>query len=133
MSSSNLSQSSALRSIGMLFGAVPFGYGINAILRPDDALTLFKLEPPALPADKALVNSLIAIYGIRNLFMGTAIFAAGYHRAHKTLGWILIALGGVAFGDGLVCYQAGKGGEWGHWGYAPVSAIVGSLFLGLLG
>jgi hypothetical protein len=132
MPSSKLSQSSGLRSIGLLFGAIPIGFGINAILRPDHALTFFEFEPPALPADKALVNSLMVVYGIRDIFMGVAVFAAAYHRAHKTMGWILIAIGGVAFGDGLVCYQAGKG-EWNHWGYAPVLAVVGSLFLGLLG
>ncbi len=64
--------------------------------------------------------------------MGVAVLAAAYLGDRRTLGWMLIAGAGVAFADGAVCKaQVGKG-EWNHWGYAPVVAVVGSVLLGVL-
>jgi len=107
------------------------GFGVNAILRPDNALTFFEWEVPTAASDKNLVNSLMTVYGVRDIFMGLAIYATVYFGNRKALGWILIAGSGVAFADGVVCWNQGKG-EWNHWGYAPMLTVVGSLLLGIL-
>jgi len=71
------------------------------------------------------------VYGARDIFMGLALYAAAYTGNRKTLGWITLAGSAVAFVDGVVCWQAGKG-EWNHWGYAPMLTVVGGLLLGAL-
>ncbi|KAJ5350049.1 hypothetical protein N7541_007776 [Penicillium brevicompactum] len=121
------SRSLGLRLAASAIASACIGVGINAILRPDHALTFFEFQPTSA-IDKPIVDSLVTIFGIRDIFMGVAILAASYFGTHSTLGWILIATGGVAFADGLVCWSHG-GGEWNHWGFAPVVAVIGGLLL----
>ena len=64
--------------------------------------------------------------------MGVAIYSAAYFGSRKSLGWILIAVSGVAFVDGFVCRIYARNGEWNHWGYAPILTMVGSVLLGVL-
>ena len=111
-----------------VFGVIPIAFGINAILRPAHALTFFEFPPPTTAADAALVNALTAIYGVRDIFMGLAIYATAWFGSARALGWILVAVGGVGVADGVVCLQMG-GGEWNHWGYAPVVMGIGALIL----
>lgn len=106
------------------------GFGINAILRPDQALTFFEFEPPTGSADHKMVNSLMVVYGVRDIFMGFAIYTAGNCGTRRALGWTLIAASAVAFADGAVCWTHGAG-QWNHWLYAPVIAVSGSLVLGM--
>lgn len=61
--------------------------------------------------------------------MGLTIYAAGFLGTRKSLGWTLIATSAVAFADGAVCWSQGHG-QWNHWGYAPVLAIIGGLLVG---
>jgi Domain of unknown function (DUF4267) len=132
MAPSSLSQSLSLRIAASAFATIFVGFGINAILRPQEALVFFEFEVPASALDKKVVDGLMVIYGARDIFMGLAIYLAAYFGDHKSLGWILIAASGVALVDGAVCrVQVGKG-EWNHWGYAPVLTVVGSLLLGVL-
>jgi len=131
MASSRLSDASALRIASSVFATIFVGFGINAIVRPDHALTFFEFAPPAGAADKKLVDSLMVVYGARDIFMGLAMYAAAYVGSRKSLGWITLAASGVAFVDGIVCKQAGQG-EWNHWGYAPMLTVVGTLLLGVL-
>lgn len=125
-----LSQSVGLRLASSAIATTFIAFGVNAILRPDHALTFFEFQPPTAVEEKQMVDSLMAIYGIRDIFMGAAIFAASYFGTRSALGWILIATGGVAFADGLVCWSHGQG-EWNHWGYAPMVIVIGSLLLGI--
>jgi Domain of unknown function (DUF4267) len=131
MASSKFSQSPSLRIAASVFATIFVGFGINAILRPENALTFFEFVMPTLAANKKLVENLMVVYGVRDIFMGLAIYSAAYFGDHKTLGWIVIAGSGVAFVDGAVCRAEGKG-EWNHWGYAPMLTAVGSLLLGVL-
>lgn len=125
-----LSHSVVLRLAASVFATTFVGFGVNAILRPDHALTFFEFQPPTSLVDKQMVESLMAIYGIRDIFMGAAIYAASYFGTRSTLGWILIAASSVAFADGYVCWTHGQG-QWNHWGYAPMIAVAGSLLLGV--
>lgn len=129
---SRLSHSPYLRIAASVFGTIFLGFGINAMLRPANALEFFEFEAPASAADKKLVDSLMVIYGARDLFMGLAIHAAAYFGDRRALGWIVVAASGVAFVDGAVCRMNVSKGEWNHWGYAPVLTVVGSMLLGVL-
>ncbi|KAK4679812.1 hypothetical protein QC764_207380 [Podospora pseudoanserina] len=125
------SQLSALQYAAHAFATIFTGFGINAILRPQHALTFFEFAPPASAADAKMVDSLMAVYGARDIFMGVAIYAAALFGTKKSLGWTLVAASGVAVVDGIVCWSHGQG-EWNHWGYAPMITAVGAVLLGIL-
>jgi len=131
MASSNLSQSSSLPVVANAFATIFIGFGINAIIRPEHALTFFEMKPPALPADKKLFDALMVVYGARDIFMGLAIYSAALFGSRQSLGWTLVAGSAVAFVDGVVCRSYVGIGEWNHWGYAPVIAVVGALLAGI--
>jgi hypothetical protein len=126
-----LSQSTALFIATNVFGIIFIGFGINAILRPIEALTFFEFDVPTLPAERKVVESLSIVYGVRDIFMGVAINIVACYGQRKAAGWILIAASAVAFADGVVCWMHGKG-EWNHWGYAPMLTMVGSVLVGVL-
>ncbi|PGH12852.1 hypothetical protein AJ80_06561 [Polytolypa hystricis UAMH7299] len=129
---SQISQSSLLSLAAHLFATTWIGFGINAIVRPSHALTFFEFSPPTNAADKRMVDSLLFVYGARDIFMGVAIFSAAMlGGSRKSLGLTLLATGAVAFADGYACYTHGSGGEWNHWGYAPVVSGVGALLMGI--
>lgn len=138
---SRISQSQSLRIAGSIFGSIFIAFGLNAILNPLSALSFFEIHPPpsSYSTDQTLIDSLMIIYGARDIFMGLAIYSAAYfgnennnQRKNKALGWILIAGSGVAFVDGGVCKTIVGKGEWNHWGYAPALAAVGLGLLGVL-
>ncbi|RPD65655.1 hypothetical protein L226DRAFT_530808 [Lentinus tigrinus ALCF2SS1-7] len=125
-----ISRSPILLLVATAFGTVFIGFGINAILRPAHALTFFEFaRPPTSAVDRQLVDSLMIIYGVRDIFMGLAMYAAAYFGNRKALGAIVLAASAVAFVDGAVCKMNGEG-EWSHWGYAPMVAVTGALLLG---
>ncbi|KAH8197848.1 hypothetical protein TruAng_007995 [Truncatella angustata] len=124
------SQSPAVTLASCIFATIHVGFGVNAILRPTHALTFFEFGPPADKGARAMVDSLMAVYGARDIFMGFAIYAAALLGSPRALGWILISATGVAVADGAVCYSHGKG-HWGHWNHAPVFTAVGLVALGL--
>lgn len=123
---------SVLKVAAYAFATIFTGFGINAIARPANALTFFEFSPPVTTADREMVDSLMVVYGARDIFMGLAIYASALSGTRKSLGWTLVAASGVAFVDGIVCYTHGKG-QWNHWGYAPVITAVGCMLLGLFG
>ena len=112
-----ISNSPMLRLVSTVFATIFIGFGINAVLRPTHALTFFEFPPATSLADGKVVDSLMAVYGVRDIFMGLAIYAAAYFGDRKTLGWIVIAASSVAFADGFIVAfsEVGKG-EWNHWG-----------------
>ncbi|KAI0162887.1 hypothetical protein BJ166DRAFT_497557 [Pestalotiopsis sp. NC0098] len=125
------SQSAPVISAAYFFAAISIGFGINAILRPAHGLSFFELPLPAGDkAARATVESLMVVYGVRDIFMGAAMAATAAFGTPAALGWILIAGSGVAVADGLVCYGHGKG-QWNHWGHAPLGLAVGLVLLGL--
>ncbi|KAF3483140.1 uncharacterized protein GIQ15_02464 [Arthroderma uncinatum] len=114
-----------------VFATMCVRFGINAILRPDHGVSFFELSPPTSGPERTLFNSLMAVYGVRDVFMGLAIYATACLGERKALGWILLGVSGVAFADGVVCAVNGAG-EWNHWTYAPVVMAVGVAALGVL-
>ncbi|KAL2867507.1 DUF4267 domain-containing protein [Aspergillus lucknowensis] len=124
------SQHPGLRIAANAFAVISIGFGVNAILRPAHALTFFEWEPPTSLAERQLVDSLVHLYGVRDLFMGLAVYIASAYGTKQSLGLTLTAASAVAFADGLICWTWGKG-EWGHWSYAPIFAAVGAAILGV--
>ena len=122
---------SALHLVAHGFATIFVGFGINAVLNPTSALSFFELglSSSAAAADARLVHSLLAVYGVRDVFMGLAIYAAAIWGTSRSLGMTLVAASAVAAADGYVCFVNG-GGEWNHWGYAPAVALVGGLLAG---
>lgn len=150
---SRISHSQSLRIAGSVFGTIFIAFGLNAILNPLSALSFFEIYPSpssssssSYSTDQTLIDSLMIIYGARDIFMGLAIYSAAYfgndekkdnnnnqkkkQKKNKALGWILIAASAVAFVDGGVCKMMVGKGEWNHWGYAPLMAAVGLALLG---
>ncbi|KAK3322952.1 hypothetical protein B0H66DRAFT_217463 [Apodospora peruviana] len=115
-----------LQLLSHAFATLFIGFGFNAIFNPTHALTFFEFSPPTDPATARMVDSLLAVYGVRDIFMGVAIFSAAFFGTKQSQGWTLLAASGVAIVDGIVCWTHGQG-QWGHWSYAPAVAVVGGL------
>jgi hypothetical protein len=113
------------------YAIITTGFGINACFRPAHALSMFEFVPPKDAKDRAMVDSLMVIYGVRDIFVGAAIWAAALAGTKEALGWTLLSFGTVAFLDGVVCFQHGKG-HWTHWGYAPIVVATGCALIGML-
>ncbi|KAB5513107.1 hypothetical protein GE09DRAFT_638031 [Coniochaeta sp. 2T2.1] len=124
-----ISQSPILQVASYALATLFVGFGINAIVRPANALSFFEWEPPFEAADLKVLEGLLAVYGVRDIFMGFALYAAGIWGTKKSLGWTMIAASAVAFADGYICLIHGKG-EMNHWGYAPILTVVGALLAG---
>lgn len=122
------SRTTALKVAAYAFATIFTGFGINAILRPANALTFFEFAPPAGAAESQMVDSLMVVYGARDIFMGVAIYAAALAGTRTSLAWTLLAASGVAMVDGAACFAHGQG-HWNHWGYAPMITAVGALLL----
>lgn len=125
------STSTILGLAANVFGATFVAFGINAILRPEHALSFFHFADLRTPGDQKLIDYLMIVYGVRDVFMGAAIWLTLYFGSRKALGGVLVGCGGVAFVDGVVCKLHGFG-EWDHWGYAPMVAAVGLVSFGIL-
>jgi hypothetical protein len=126
-----ISTSPYLKIFAGIFATIYVGMGINAMVRPESGLAIWEFPAPAV--DKKLVDNLIIVYGVRDIFMGLAIYIAAFLANRKALGAMLVAASAVAFTDGAVSIAHIGGGQWNHWGYAPVMGLVGILLLGILG
>ncbi|KAL2819629.1 hypothetical protein BDW59DRAFT_120548 [Aspergillus cavernicola] len=129
--SAALSQSSLLRLAGTAFSTIFIGFGINACVNPEHALSMFEFDYPTTLTERGVIDKLMIVYGIRDVFMGLAGYITAYSGDNRSLGWMCLAMSGVAYVDGIVCWANGHG-EWNHWGYAPMITVVGSLLLGVL-
>ncbi|KAL4784873.1 hypothetical protein BJX76DRAFT_356610 [Aspergillus varians] len=125
----SISQHPGLRIASNAFALIAVGFGVNALLRPEHALTFFEWEMPATLPERQLVEGLLYVYGIRDIFWGLSIYIASAYGTRKSAGWTVLAGSAVAFGDGFVCWTWGKG-QWGHWSYAPMFSVLGAALLG---
>ncbi|KIX08630.1 uncharacterized protein Z518_03287 [Rhinocladiella mackenziei CBS 650.93] len=126
-----LSQSPYVKGAANLIALIWVAIGANAMVRPRSGLEIFQFPLPASPEARNLVDNLMIIYGVRDVFMGVAMYAAVIFGTNKALGWITIAASAVAYVDGFVSIAQIGGGQWNHWGYAPVLTVVGSLLAGI--
>lgn len=124
------SQTPAVWHTGAALATLFLGFGINAMLRPRAGFEIFEFEYPKAPKDQKLIDNLMIIYGIRDVFMGVSILAAYYFGAREVLGYSLIAGSVVAFVDGVANRAVLGHGQGKHWSYAPMLTIVGGILLG---
>lgn len=73
------------------------------------------------------------LFGVKDVFMGVAIWSATLAGTRRSAGLILLAAGAAAGVDGWVVKQEAGTGEWGHWGYGSVMGVLGAVMAGLLG
>lgn len=106
------------------------GFGINAMLRPRAGFEIFEFEYPKAANEQKLIDNLMIIYGVRDVFMGVSMLAAWHFGAREVLGCSLIAGSVVAVVDGVANRAVLGYGQGKHWGYAPMLTIVGAVLLG---
>lgn len=127
-----LSESRLLTFLGLAVANIFIGMGLNAMVRPRSGLDIFEFPlPSASPEWEKLVDNLMIIYGVRDVFMGLAMLVVHRCGSRKALGWVMLAAGAVAGVDGWVSIQQIGRGQWNHWGYAPVLIVVGGLITGI--
>ena len=83
-----------------------------------------------LAAAKLAIDTIAIAYGVRDIFMGVAIYAASLFGTRMTLGCIVVSCGFVAFMDGVACFVMGTKAEMNHWNYAPVLVVLGGVCMG---
>lgn len=113
-----------------LLSLLPLAFGINAMVRPRSGFEIFEFEYPKAVKDRKLIDGLMLIYGIRDVFWGMSQIAAWYYGAREVLGWLMVAGSVVAFVDGVANKAVLGYGQGKHWGYAPVLTILGAVLLG---
>lgn len=126
------SQSPAVWNTGAALATLFIGFGVNAMLRPRAGLEIFEFEYPKSPKDQKLIDGLMLIYGVRDIFMGVTTLAAWYYGAKEVFAYSLIAGSVVALVDGVANKAVLGYGQGKHWGYAPVLTIVGAILLGVV-
>ncbi|KIW03527.1 uncharacterized protein PV09_05288 [Verruconis gallopava] len=119
---------SALSYVCALVGTIPLGFGINAFIRPEHALSFFNNS--SMPTENhELVSALLMVYGIRDIFMGISIYATAFFGNRRAMGLVMIAGFACAMVDGYASKTFLGGGEWDHWGYSPMLALLGVMAL----
>lgn len=126
-----LSQARILRPLCAISGTLSLAFGLSAFLSPATSLSLFNLAYPDHAPSKPVVDSLMTVYGVRDIYMGFSIMVTAWYGDLKALGWLFVAVGGVAGVDGVVCRGVGGGGEWNHWGFTPLAVGMGLICLGV--
>lgn len=147
--------------IACIYATIFVGFGILYLVNIPKALSFFEITYPdiktadkATPADntdspyrkellaaKHTIDTMSIVYGVRDMYMGAAIYAAAACGTRMTLGWILMAAASVAAADGGACWWMnvrgkkgkvglGDGGVWNHWSYAPVLLVLGLVGVG---
>lgn len=97
-----LSSHAGLAIAAHVFAAICAGFGVNSILRPRAAFEMLELPLPAKEADRSVIDSLMVLYGAKELFMAFAIYAVGYTGNKRMLGLTVMAASAAAFVDGAV-------------------------------
>ncbi|KAF2797446.1 hypothetical protein K505DRAFT_298355 [Melanomma pulvis-pyrius CBS 109.77] len=121
------------RPLATIFGTITLGFGINYVFNPASAYDIFEFPRMSTQADQDIMNSVMILYGAKDLFMGLAIYASTWFGNRKSAGLILLAASGAAGIDGFIVNRVTGGGEWNHWGYGSVMGVLGLVMTGVLG
>ncbi|KAF2640688.1 hypothetical protein P280DRAFT_507320 [Massarina eburnea CBS 473.64] len=122
-----ISHSPLLKYISTFLGTVVFGFGVHYTLFPRSAFSHFGFALPT--AELELIDALMVLYGVKDLFMGVSVWAATWSGNRKVAGINVLALGLGALVDGFVVKGVAGTGEWNHWGYGSVAVGAGLLLL----
>ncbi|KAF2688486.1 hypothetical protein K458DRAFT_484526 [Lentithecium fluviatile CBS 122367] len=119
--------------VSSFFGTIFLGFGCAYMLWPREAFPTFGFPSPTTPADLELMDAVMVLYGVKDIFVGVAILAATWLGNRKTAGVLLVAGSFCAGVDGYVVNRFTGTGEWNHCGYGSVMGVIGLLVMGLLG
>lgn len=125
-----LSQNRILRPLCAIGGTLSLAFGVSALLSPATSLSLFNFGYPSHIPSKPVIDGLMTVYGVRDIYMGFSIMVTALYGDLRVLGWLYVACGGVAVVDGIVSKGAG-GAEWSHWGFTPLAVGIGLVCLGV--
>ena len=127
------------------FGTIFIGFGVLYMMYPSRALSFFELLYPAStttlkegnlktapPDGKKITDCLLAVIGLWDVYIGVVVYLAAFRSSRNVLGWIVLAAGLVATGDGAVCYSMVGKGHWNHWGYARMIVGLGAVMIGIV-
>ena len=119
-------------NLGAAAGVFQLTLGLTAIIQPRVMLQdVWGFKPAATPGqDQVLLESLMQLYGLRNIALDLMILAVRTLADSRTLGWVLMTDMLVALGDGFVQKKCTGSGQWKHWGFLPIGAAMSMLLLG---
>ncbi|CAD0091546.1 unnamed protein product [Aureobasidium vineae] len=126
------SRSPLALNIGAASGVFQLALGLTGVFQPRVMLQeVWGFKPSTKPGEEQLlIESLMQLYGVRNIALGLMILAVRTLADSRTLGWVLMTDILVAIGDGFVQKRCTGGGEWKHWSFVPVGVGMGMLLLG---
>ena len=129
-----LSTHPSLRYLSTLASLLFLAVGTTYILSPRTGYALYGFSTaPTTPADWAVLERVMVLYGAKDVFVGVAIAATAWCGTRKSAGVVLVAAGLCAGVDGWVVKSEAGRGEWNHWGYGGVVGVLGCLVGGVVG
>lgn len=129
-----LSAHPSLPYLSTFFSTVFLGFGATYMLYPRAGYSSFGFSvSPTSSADAELMDRIMVLYGAKDVFMATAIFASTWYGTRKSAGMVLMAASACAGVDGYVVGRQAGAGEWNHWGYGAVVGVLGCVMSGMLG
>lgn len=81
-----LSRHPVLPWVSTFFGTVCFGFGVAYVFYPRPAFATFGFPYPETPADLELMDAVIRLFGMKDLFVGFAIWMATWGGSRKLAG-----------------------------------------------
>ncbi|KAH8660315.1 hypothetical protein BX600DRAFT_467546 [Xylariales sp. PMI_506] len=113
------------------FGAlIPGLLGVNALLRPNSALSVFSLPLPPQGEQRRTMRSVMRFYGARQVSIACLCWLVCSTGDERLMGYAALAELQVVVVDALVCRAQLGYIDWSHW----ASAALGlGLAGGLLG
>jgi hypothetical protein len=129
-----LSHHPSLPYVSTLFSAIFLAFGLTYMRSPRTGYSLYGFtNTPTTPADWAVMERIMVLYGAKDVFMAVAIFASTWFGTRRSAGLVLVAAGACAGIDGYVVGREAEVGEWNHWGYGSAMVVLGGVMMGLLG
>lgn len=106
--------------IATIFGTIMFGFGVAYTCFPRDAFSTFGFPSPTTPADLKLMDAVMILYGVKDLYMGISVWATTWLGSRRLAGLLLFA-GALCAGE--VCGVSGD--EYG--GVSRVSTLEATM------
>ncbi|EMC95908.1 hypothetical protein BAUCODRAFT_148763 [Baudoinia panamericana UAMH 10762] len=124
--------SQILPNTAAVIGIFPSVMGVACLINPRFGFSVFDQRPVSNPESQKLVDNLMRLFGARDVYLGLTNLIAWQLNDRVMLGYCTLLGTGVVIVDGLVQkWQTGEG-EWRHWGFVPVTALLGAGLAGWL-
>lgn len=114
-----------IRLIAVLYAYCPPKSDVYVL----NKITVLGFSAPPQPESQKLSQSLLRMYGGRDIALGLMTLAVWARGDRRTLGYTMLASLPIALVDGFVSRDQIGSGEWGHWVFV---GIGGALAAGCL-